>query len=74
MSIKIPMKPSGIEPATFRLVAQCLNQLHHSLRLVEFKINNAKYLYSFTFKVTHGDGLRGALGVPLLGVPPYKGG
>ena len=26
---KLPMAPSGIEPATFLLVARCVNQLHH---------------------------------------------
>jgi hypothetical protein len=27
---KIPMKPSGIEPATFQFVAQCINQLRYA--------------------------------------------
>ena len=40
---KIPMKPSGIEPATFRLVAQCLNLVPLSVRLTSIKCAENEY-------------------------------
>ena len=40
------MTPSGIEPATFRLVAQCLKQLRHQQRAPLRMCNGGRILFA----------------------------
>ena len=60
---KIPMKPSGMEHVTFRLVAHCFNQLRHRLphRTLTYcllsytkDVFSAMYEVSFFFYIENG--------------------
>ena len=47
-SLKIPMTPLGMEPTTFGIIVQCLNQLHHHVLpvlLVAQIIQPAKFVF-----------------------------
>jgi hypothetical protein len=46
------MTPSGIEPATFRLVAQCLNKLRHQQR-AHWMVNMMIITIQGKFKLPH---------------------
>jgi hypothetical protein len=48
----IPVTPSVIEPATFRLVAQCLSRLNHHMRPIEC-IKKTTYIFLLKYYSTH---------------------
>jgi hypothetical protein len=62
--LKNPIAPSGIEPATFRLVAYCINQLRYRVppkKLRRIEINSSVHfisLFLYVLNLTGRDQLQ----------------